>query len=311
MPRVSSNASSNFPYHVKLTDAPHRKTLVFTIDGLDDQTAQEFIDVFVEAVETKQVTNYVTMSQWLAIFADYGLPFSVQEAQNVYAGILVPRYTETHRHYHTLDHINFMMNELNAIQNEEIPFPMDVHDWLTLELAIWFHDVIYDGKGGKGGISDEEASAVVAITALSAIGIDPTIINNVARLIRATESHTISPAFIGSSSPEAMTREMEFIELAHLLFDLDFAALGTTWDVYRTNNINIRKEYHWLTDEQWAAGRIPWLTEMSEREKIFTYLFWLEPDARSNMATERVVMMESGTLATSTTDAGNTTQEGL
>ncbi len=46
------------------------------------------------------------------------------------------KYSEPHRFYHTLTHIDSMLNHLDRIKP----------DGVELALAVWFHDVIYDPR---------------------------------------------------------------------------------------------------------------------------------------------------------------------
>src|SRR6478735_4057334 len=74
-------------------------------------------------------------------------------------GQLVAAYSEAHRKYHTLQHLSECVATLDSVR-ASIPHPAEV------EIALWFHDAIYDTKR-----SDNEAqSAEWATTALSAAG---------------------------------------------------------------------------------------------------------------------------------------------
>lgn len=46
------------------------------------------------------------------------------------------RYSENTRHYHNLEHIQNALWELDQLPNEGI-------DKLSIELAIWYHDIVY------------------------------------------------------------------------------------------------------------------------------------------------------------------------
>ena len=60
---------------------------------------------------------------------------------------LVQAYGEPHRHYHTLTHIVKMLNALRE-------FGKDLQHHEEVELAIWFHDAVYDPQR----TDNEEAS---------------------------------------------------------------------------------------------------------------------------------------------------------
>ena len=64
---------------------------------------------------------------------DDGTSFLVRAFQ-----VLEEKYAEPHRHYHNLNHIGFLLRKFDETgeKSEEI------------EMAIWYHDAIYDPKAG-------------------------------------------------------------------------------------------------------------------------------------------------------------------
>ena len=50
---------------------------------------------------------------------------------------IVQRYSEPHRHYHTLDHLDNMVAELIPVMNV-------IKDRSTTVMAIAYHDIVYD-----------------------------------------------------------------------------------------------------------------------------------------------------------------------
>src|SRR6266508_1007627 len=88
---------------------------------------------------------------------------------------LLDRWREPHRHYHTLAHLAAML----AI----------VGQWPVVELAVWFHDAVYDPRA----TDNEEASAELAERSLPAVGAAPATVAEVARLVRLTATHDSAP----------------------------------------------------------------------------------------------------------------------
>jgi len=88
---------------------------------------------------------------------------------------LLDRWREPHRYYHTLAHLAAML----AI----------VRSWPVVELAVWFHDAVYDPRA----TDNEEASAELAERSLSAVGAAPATVAEVARLVRLTATHDSAP----------------------------------------------------------------------------------------------------------------------
>jgi predicted metal-dependent HD superfamily phosphohydrolase len=76
-------------------------------------------------------------TRWLDLFQQYS------EIDYVLKGFdeLVRKYTEPHRHYHNLNHINTCLIAFDQTVD-------NISDKFCVEVAIWFHDVIYDPQKG-------------------------------------------------------------------------------------------------------------------------------------------------------------------
>lgn len=46
-------------------------------------------------------------------------------------------YSKRNRHYHTLDHLEHMLNQFNAIKTE-------ISEWDATLFALYYHDIIYN-----------------------------------------------------------------------------------------------------------------------------------------------------------------------
>jgi predicted metal-dependent HD superfamily phosphohydrolase len=79
---------------------------------------------------------------------------------------LISRYTETHRIFHTADHIAYVLNNLKTSKPEAI-------------LAAIYHDIIYI----PGASQNEYCSAQLAAGHLSALGVKMNVIMNVSKHI--------------------------------------------------------------------------------------------------------------------------------
>src|SRR3989344_4723436 len=55
--------------------------------------------------------------------------------------LLEKAYNEPHRHYHTFNHIRACLDELSAARMAMQTLVIDSN---AIELAIWFHDFVYD-----------------------------------------------------------------------------------------------------------------------------------------------------------------------
>jgi predicted metal-dependent HD superfamily phosphohydrolase len=172
-------------------------------------------------------------------------------------------YSEPHRAYHNLSHILALLRHADA-EHAQIVQPE------TVELAIWFHDVIYDTRARD----NEERSAIWACDALHAMGAGTELSAAVATCIRATQGH------------EASTSALPDLPL---FLDIDLAILGAPEDVYDHYSRAIRAEYGWVGETAYKAGRGEVLKRFLARPALFhipSIANRLEGRARHNIARE-------------------------
>ncbi len=164
-----------------------------------------------------------TLEQWLALWSRIG---AAGDGRRVWSE-LERRYLEPHRAYHNFDHIGHCLAEFAAVK--ELAESPD-----AVELAIWFHDAVYDPHA-----KDNEAqSARLAGQFLDKAGVDPQLVSAVESLILATK-HIAPPT----------SRD------AALLVDIDLAILGQPRERYARFEEEIRSEYSWVALAEFAAGR--------------------------------------------------------
>jgi len=169
---------------------------------------------------------------------------------------LVCRYSDTQRHYHNLEHIRAMLQDLHTTDLSANP---------TLHRAIWWHDSIYDSTRSD----NEERSAELAAQTLTTWKVSPTEIARVAGLILITKRHEVS---VEDS-------------IAQALVDLDLQILASGPEKYDLYAVNVRSEYGWVSDPDYTRGRSDFLKRMLAREQIFADVT-RDVAARTNMARE-------------------------
>ena len=171
-------------------------------------------------------------------------------------------YAEPTRRYHDTRHLGEVLARITELRDEGERF-----DPLTVTLAAFFHDAVYDGERDA-----EERSATWAEDALSAY-LDPAVVAEVARLVRLTETHDPAPDDISG----------------RVLSDADLAILASPAQRYREYAATVREEYQHLSDEEFRVGRTQVLEGLLEKESLFSTPFarisW-EADARANIAAE-------------------------
>ena len=172
-------------------------------------------------------------------------------------------YRTADRHYHGIAHIEAL---LRLLDEHRAAFS----DPEAVEAAIWFHDAIYDSRA-----KDNEAqSAVLAAEKLDG-RTNAQRIGRIVAMIEATATHTV-PAL----DPTPARRD------AALLLDMDLSILGAAPPVFDAYEAAVRREYAWVDEPLWVAGRGAVLKTFVERDHIFhTEIFRdrLERQARENL----------------------------
>ncbi len=185
---------------------------------------------------------------------------------------LVARYSEPQRAYHTLDHIAECLRWLDEV-SPLLARPREA------ELALWFHDVVYDPRRAD----NEERSAALAAEVLRAAGVGEDVVERVAGLIRLT-SHTAAE-LTGDDA---------------LVCDIDLAILGATPERFAQYDAAIRREYAWVPEEIFRRERARVLAGFLARLSIYhtsTFADALEQQARANLSAA-VRRYQNGTLMT-------------
>lgn len=176
---------------------------------------------------------------------------------------LTKLYQADDRHYHGIRHIEALL----ALATE---YRAELSDPEAVEAAIWFHDAIYDSRR-----KDNEAlSAALAADTLKG-GIDAPRLARIVAMIEATATHEV-PAFENAAANND----------AALLLDMDLSILGAPAKAFDAYEDAVRREYGWVTDADWRAGRGAVLRNFLARPRIFhTHIFVsrFEAQARANM----------------------------
>ena len=174
---------------------------------------------------------------------------------------LARRYSEPARHYHTLRHVAAMLATLRSFRDQ-------CQDATALELAVWFHDAVYDARRGD----NEEESAAFADAALAPANVSEVTRDRVKRLILATKTHRAGP-------DDADCR---------ILLDADLAILGASPADYDAYAAAIRREYDWVPEADYRAGRARVLRGFLDRDRLYRTeaLAALEQPARANLSRE-------------------------
>ena len=173
-------------------------------------------------------------------------------------GELIARYSEAHRKYHTLQHLEECFEKFDEVR------ALAEHP-AEIELALWFHDAIYNVKRHD----NEKKSADWARASALAGGTPAEACNRVHSLVMATRH-------------KAVPRGTD----AELLVDVDLSILGAGPERFGQYEQQVREEYAWVPDFLFRRERSAILTEILARPRIYSTAHFRdrhEQQARSNL----------------------------
>lgn len=203
------------------------------------------------------------MVRYIKQFQDYWthtasqLDLTVSSCEELY-GALYSAYSESQRHYHTVQHIVECLEHFHDIKTH-------LTDALSVELAIWFHDVIYNPQANDNEQQSAEYMKQVLESVLVAEQME-----KIYAWILATQAH----------APTA------HLDLAYLL-DIDLAILASNPIRFAEYERQIQQEYAWVEPSLYAQKRQQVLRHFLKIQPLYqTPLFQkrYEHQAKQNLA---------------------------
>jgi predicted metal-dependent HD superfamily phosphohydrolase len=175
---------------------------------------------------------------------------------------LISLYITPNRTYHTITHIENMVNSIYELLKI---YSFNNHDIRKAELifAAFFHDAIYnptthDTYVPEDQDSDEVLSAKIAIKSLKFMGLDNIhSLSHIYELIALTDGHKIDP----NLHTELLIQE--------IFVDSDISILGAIKPKYYEYKTGIWKEYTHINVDRFIAGRLEFLTQYIKKKAIF------------------------------------------
>jgi predicted metal-dependent HD superfamily phosphohydrolase len=155
---------------------------------------------------------------------------------------LMFRYSEPHRKYHTVRHLEECFTKLAAVR-ALAPHPAEV------EIALWFHDAIYERRADD----NEARSARLAASTARAAGVASDSAERIRTLIMATRYGAV-PRDDG----------------AKVVVDADLAILGEAPGRFDEHEEQIRWEYSWVPGFLFKKRRMKALRQLLARRTIFS-----------------------------------------
>ncbi|MBK8901953.1 MAG: hypothetical protein IPM53_12255 [Anaerolineaceae bacterium] len=163
------------------------------------------------------------------------------DAEEVWRG-LAAAYGESGRFYHNLNHIQHALAIAEQLQEVAT-------DFTAVQLALWFHDVVYDPRR-----SDNEAqSAAYADAVLLPLGVPDDLLAKVRGLILATQTHEAA-----ADDPDVW-----------VILDADLAILSAPPAQYDAYARAIRQEYSFVPDAAYVVGRTAVLQKFLARSPFY------------------------------------------
>lgn len=171
---------------------------------------------------------------------------------------LIKAYSSPERFYHNLTHIEDCLSIFDQTRSLAA-HPEEV------ELAIWFHDAVYDTERSD----NEQKSAEWSEAVIKQVGLGSAIAKRVSYSILATRHN----------------QEVKDSD-AQLMVDVDLSILGREPNGFWQYEKNIRKEYAWVPDQLFRQKRTEILSGFLENQHIYyhqKYREMFEEKARLNL----------------------------
>jgi|SRR5687768_6770863 len=173
---------------------------------------------------------------------------------------IVDHYSEPSRHYHTLKHLEALVNELTEVRE-------NISDWNLVVFAIAYHDIIYNPLKNN----NEEKSAEYSAKVLSGFLTVPSM-EKCRQMIIATKNH-----------------ELNNDADINYFTDADLSILGTASNEYQIYSEQIRKEYRYYPAIIYKPGRQKVLKHFLAMNRIYKTDYFFkkyEQQARINLSNE-------------------------
>lgn len=150
---------------------------------------------------------------------------------------IVTSYSEPHRHYHTLVHLEQLFAALERVGCDDV----------AVLWSVWYHDIVY-----RPSRADNEAkSARIAEQRLQVVGLGADLIAQISSFIEATEHHQTDDA------------------LCQLFLDADMAILGVSAAEYQRYTQQVAKEFKRVPKFLYRRGRKAFVKKVLAEETIF------------------------------------------
>ena len=172
---------------------------------------------------------------------------------------LIDAYSEPQRVYHTLHHIQQCLSQFDKIRSL-------LQNADAVELAIWFHDVIY-----RPGAADNEQLSANQFMEMTSGLFD--------EVLRSTVSqHIMATLHCGENADNPDTK---------YLVDIDLSSFGLPWPEFLRDSKCLREEMSHLSDEVFYRKQFEFQRNLLDQHRFFKSDYFYdncEDQARKNLA---------------------------
>lgn len=196
----------------------------------------------------------MSIERWFELMRAFGFGANEETFDSLRAA-----YSEKHRHYHTGEHVQACLRHLDSCV-------MRADEPKEIELALWFHDAIYEPLSSN----NERKSADWAAAFLAANLATPEVAARVHRLIMVTEHNAAT-----------MTKDES------ILVDIDLSILGADVETYAAFEEAVRNEYRMVPMLIYRRKRTEILNGFLKRPRIYQnepFFSEREQQARINLS---------------------------
>ena len=158
----------------------------------------------------------------------------------VIINILADHYNESHRSYHTAEHIEHCLRTYDQAALE-----LGAND--AVEMALWFHDLVH-----MPGRADNEARSAEQFRSLSNGQLTTHFMESVERLIRSTQHLTLSDNL-----------DEQFV------CDVDLSGLAKPWDAFIADTHLVRQEHEAIDNATFQAGQHHFFNRLLDRPHLY------------------------------------------
>jgi len=164
-------------------------------------------------------------------FISYAVEFINEYGIDITYDEVIKRYSESHRHFHTVEHLNDVLKQILKQRNQ-----FQTSDLVSLIIAAVFHDIVYDPQR-----RDNEEKSVEVLKSYERFPISDFRLENAKKIILATKTHD------------------KIHELIYNFNKIDCSILDRSYDDLLVWEEQISKEYEFAGWKEYKERRIKFL----------------------------------------------------